>query len=1202
MLVKQIKVCLIPLLLFFTLLPANTWAQVYSGSLTGVIKDPSGAVVPGAQVKLLDVGKGYSFTGQNNEEGRYLLRSIPPGTYNLFVARTGFKTAVEEGIKLDVNQNATINITLELGEQTEQVEVKGETPLLATGDAVTGQVVNRTSINDLPLIGRSVLDLAYLSPGVTPPSTCAGCLQNNFISNGGRNATADVLVDGITTTGIAIGDANVVPFYSPSVDTVEEFKIQQSNFSAEIGFSGATVINMVTRSGTNEFHGSLFEFLRNNVLTANNWFANASGTKMAPRRYNLFGGTVGGPIRKDRTFFFFNFEGLRDRRARTMTAGVPSAAMRRGDFGEICPTGFETSGRCLAPEGQLWDPYSGIYDPNEGGPVRTLFIPFNNLATYQSPGNPKLERTPYQLPAVPGNLIDPVALKIMQFFPLPSRGVGTPDYNRFNNWILASSDSTSRNQWDVKIDHNFSASDRLSAHFALVNVNERAPNCFGNALDPCSVGPGFNHPRLFGLNYTHTFSPTTLLNVTLGFTRYLQNYGGVIRDFPDVDPVQTLGFPSYIKRSGIPAFPYIYISNYVAANGGAGAIGSQGWGGGTNSARNIYHLLTSLSRIQGGHEWKIGWEGRVGRDNEVWPGTPAGLLSFEFNSTSERPWSGGGDSMASFLTGVGVPGGWGTYQIPMWRSTQHFEVAGFVQDNWRVTPNLTLTLGLRYDLETPRTERYNQMSYLDPDAPSPLKVPGFPNLRGGLRFVNSDMRTTHIIDKNNWGPRVGFAYKLRGRFVLRGGYGIFYQHAPSGTGGSTQGFEQETGWVTSYQSDGATPWGRLSDPFPGGPLEPSRGSLGLLTNVGLDVVGPLRTRNFNTTLYEQAWTFGIQRELPGSIVLDASYVGKKGTHLGFGGAGDLNSLGPEITRLSHSEVAQLFEFVPNPFFGIISSGSLSGPEVQRYQLLRPFPQFTTFGSVSLPVANSIYHAFQLRAEKRFSRGLQFLVTYTNAKSIDDASLPNPGSTWLGGSISLQDPNRRDLERSLSQFDIPQTLQFSYVYELPIGRGKSLGTHWNPVLNIILGGWKTTGIWRFSSGFPLGLTLSGGQPLPTYGAQRPNLTGTLERNTGSDFRERYFTNPEVAVNPNPFTIGNAPRVLPNLRAPGTDLANLALFKEIPLGRLREGMRLEYRAEMFNAFNHPVFCGPVTTVGDPNFGKVFSQCQGPREVQMGLKLYW
>ena len=1191
------------------LVTTSAWAQVYSGSITGVVTDPSGAVVPGGKVTLTDIGKGFTFEAITDSVGRYVLRSLPPSTYKLTVEMQGFNTYVRDGIVVDVNQNSTIDVVLKLGAETQTIEIQATAPVLATQDAVTGQELNRTFINDLPLVGRSVFDLAYLSPGIHQVSggVTGGGIANNFISNGGRNATADILIDGVTTTNIEQESGIQIPLYTPSVDAVQEFKVQQSNFSAEIGFSGATVINMVTRSGTNSFHGSAYEFLRNNALTSNDWFNNASGLPLAARRYNLFGATVGGPIRKNRTFFFFDYEGLRDRQAHTLRAGVPSAAERLGDFGELCGYSggtFDASGKCSSPDGQLWDPYSGVYDPDQGGPVRSSFIPFNNMTTYQSSGNPKLNGTPYQLPGRPGNLIDPGAFKMMQFYPLPNLGVGTASYDYLNNWIATASTPNNSNQWDIKIDHSFSEKDRLSVKFSRATGSSREPDCFHNPGDACSNGPGVTRSHVFALSHTHTFNPKTLLNITFGVARtYGLTGAGGLADYPDYDPVKELGLPTYLTRSGVPSTPSIYISDY-ATPGGVNTLGTQPWGYYRNG-NETFHLLASINRIQSRHELKFGWEGRLHRMHMIIPGAPGGVFSYDRTGTTEFPSEGGGDALASFLTGVGGPGAWGQYQVPLAPSTQSFQYAGFMQDNWRVSDRLTLNLGLRYDLNLSRTERYNRMSYFDPNAALPLDVPGLPNLRGGLQFADSKNRTNYGTDFNNLGPRFGFAYRLRDKLVLRGGYGLFYSTTRNGVAGTDTagwtGFSQDTNWFTTYQNDGATPWGRLSDPWPiTGPDLPPGSSLGLLTNLGSGFRVPIRS--VLATPYEQTWSFGIQRELPGSIVIDANYVGKKGTKLYFGGAGNLNYLGPEIETYSPDQISALNEYVPNPFFGIVKTGSLSADSIPASTLRLPFPQFDSPTADEPPIANSIYHAFQLRVEKRFSRGLQFLATYTASKSIDDASITSGDLGWLGGETSLQDPNRRYLERSLSQFDIPQVLQFSYVYELPIGRGKTLGTHWNPWLSGVIGGWKTSGVWRFSKGQPIALGLSSGQSLPTYGNQRPNITATLRRNDGANFLDQYFINPEVVVVPEPFTLGTAPRTLANLRAPGTNLFNLALFKEIPLNRFREGMRLEYRLEAFNAFNHPHFCGPNAVVDSGEFGKITSLCNSPRELQMALKFYW
>ena len=354
----------------------------------------------------------------------------------------------------------------------------------------------------------------------------------------------------------------------------------------------------------------------------------------------------------------------------------------------------------------------------------------------------------------------------------------------------------------------------------------------------------------------------------------------------------------------------------------------------------------------------------------------------------------------------------------------------------------------------------------------------------------------------------------------------------------------------------------------------------------------------------QTWNFGIQREFKGNILADINYVGTKGTHLYFGGAGSINYLGPWVENLNSDQIAQINSLVSNPFYGIITNpaSTLSSPTVALSQLLKPYPQFTGLSGNDPPWANSIYHSLQVRVEKRFSNGLQLLGTYVFSKSIDDSSVACGCTTWLGGATSLQDPNRRYLERSVSQYDIPHVFQFSYVYQFPLGRGKHFGAHMNPVLDAVIGGWQTNGIWRFDDGMPLSLTVSNSRPLPTYGAQRPNLLNTLQRNNGADWLNQYFANPQDVVTPPPFTVGNAPREISTVRAPGTATSALSLFKQFSLGAMREGSLLEFRAEAFNALNHPQFSPPNLVVGSSAFGKVTSQANSPRQMQLALKLYF
>jgi hypothetical protein len=1194
-------------LILFAVLTPTAFPQVYGGSLTGVATDPSNAVIPGAQITLTDEEKGFKYTAKTNPEGRYVLRNLPPGKYTLTVAASGMRTHTQADITLNVGQNAEADAHMEVGGTTETVNIMGTAELLQTQDASTGQTINQKFINDLPLTSRSVFNLVQMAPGVTQAAGGSFGLNAgsvNFISNGGRNSEADIVMDGASQTNQENNSGITTALYTPAVDAVQEFNVQQNAYSADIGFGGTAVINVVTKSGTNKFHGSLFEFLQNSALNANNWFNNLAGVKISPKKQNQFGGTVGGPIFKDKTFFFFDYQGTRARSQGTARSGVPSVAERQGDFGEVCTRNggsFDAAGRCSAAAGQIWDPYSSTYSASAGGAVRSAYVPFNNLATYISPGNPKLNGSPYQLPVKPGNLIDPVAFKMMQYFPLPNLGVGTSSYNYLNNWIGSNGSSSNDNRYDIKLDHRLSDNTQLSGRLSHSWQNSEGVNCFGNIADPCTQGPNDGYAYSAVVNLNHSFSPSLVLSLSYGYVRSFSYTHGVAQDFKDFNPVTTLGLPQYILTSGYVATPNIQLGN------GYQSVSSQNLGSQTYSILvyplDTHDLNASMNKISGKHELKFGYEMRMHRISFLQVGNPEGNFSYTQTGTSQTPsGNSGGDALASLM--VGFAQGGNGYGVDVAVTTQNFAHAWYFQDNWRPTNRLTINAGLRYELTLPRTERFNRMSWLDPNVASPLQVPGLPNLKGGLVFASNSDRNPYNVDPNNFGPRVGIAYRAAGNFVIRTGYGIFFDSvkgAASGTGGGGfSGFNWTTPLLLTYQSDGATPWGRLSNPFPQGIQLPPGNSQGLLTGLGLGISGPIKT--WNNTPYSQTWNFGVQREMKG-VLLDANYVGTKGTHLYFGGAGSLNYLGPWLETASADTITQLNTKVANPFYGIITNpaSSLSSATVTYNQLLKPYPQFSGFSGPDPPMANSIYHALQLRVEKRFAKGLQLLGTYVYSKSIDNSSAACSCTTWLGGATSLQDPNKRYLERSVSQYDIPHVLQFSYVYQLPFGKGKQFGSSWNGWIDSVLGGWQTNGLWRFDDGMPLALSVSTSQALPTYGSQRPNLVGPLTRNDGANWLNQYFANPQNAVTPAPFTVGNAPKDIATARAPGTATTALSLFKQFPT-HIREGSLLEFRAEAFNALNHPQFSPPNLTVGSSAFGKVTGQANSPRQMQLALKLYF
>ena len=790
---------------------------------------------------------------------------------------------------------------------------------------------------------------------------------------------------------------------------------------------------------------------------------------------------------------------------------------------------------CSNPQGQIWDPYSGTYDPTVGGAVRSTFIPYNNMAKYTSPGSPRLDGTPYQLPNTPGDLIDPVAQKMMNLFPMPNIPGGTI----YDNWIASGSSLSVENQFDIKIDQRFSQANLLSAKYSESWSHSTLYNCFGTFIDPCAGGPNQTPAHLFAIDDTHTFSPTLLLDVTFGFTRgseRISAYPPNGAKNPPADPLGALGFPSYLNTQGNTGVPSMFIGGgYFSA--GYTSAGSDPYGN-YKQGQDTGELAVTLTKQLGTQELKFGFDGRLHQMNYLQTNAPNGIFNFGQHGTSQCPGDisiCGGDAMATFM--MGFPSDGGTYEIQDENATENYQYAGYFQDNWRVNDKFTLNLGLRYDVLLPRTERHNRQNWFDPNVASPLQVPGVGALKGGEVFASSRQRTVVDTDWKDWQPRFGFAYQFSPKWVVRGGFGVYYSQSRSGANGvapySTQGFNQYTNLVTTYQNDGATPYLRFSNPYPNGLLRPAGNSLGLLNDVGFGAAGSLR--NEKVTPSEDSWTLGVQRQLPWNVLLDVEYIGKKGNNLYFGGDNQLDILGPEIENYSLDQIAALQTFVNNPFQGYITdpNSPLSQSQVQQFQLNLPYPQFTSVTTDPFPIASSIYHSLQVTAGKNFSNGLQFLVTYVWSKSIDDSSLQDDNTSFLGSSDNgslIMDPNKPYLDRSLSTFDVPQVFQASYVYALPFGRGHRFLSGSSRLVDAFLGGWMTNGIWRISEGRPLTMTLADGTSLPTYGAQRPNITGTPKRNHGHGWINNYFTNPGVFQLPPIYAIGSAPRTIGTVRAP------------------------------------------------------------------------
>jgi hypothetical protein len=1232
--------------LMLAALPLRT--QTFTASVTGTVTDPSGAVVPGANVTMTNVRNGFSFSAITNGAGIYVVLNLNPDTYKLQVTAKGFKSYVRTGITLEVNQAATVNAGLEMGSSVQTVQVSAAPPLLQAQNAEMGQTVTGDMIRQMPLVGRDVQQLISLAPGVVPPPGGSAANDNdyNVSSYGARaNDLLDVTLDGVTTSGPDFERHDQE--FAPNLEDVQEFKIEQNNFSADKSYSGSTIVTMVTRSGTNQFHGGVYEFDRNNAFDSNNFFANESATPIPPLHWNDFGGTIGGPIKRNRAFFFFDFDGTRTSTLSVNSFGVPDKAELAGDFSELCGEAngpapgatFNSQGMCSNPAGQIWDPYSGFLGP-QGYVVRNTIIPFNNMATYQSPGA-DLAGTPLSLPPILGNLINSATQKLMQYFPAPNLGVGTPSYNPYDNFLTSGASVSSAQTFDIKIDYMVNDATRLTGRFSHGWGVSTAASCFDNPASPCGGAPTKTPPYSgqIVLTLSHNFGPNKVLNLTYGFTRGGWVSPGVAASkFPSFNATTDLGMPGYMNDDkGIKGAPYIYGCGPYACPTGE-SIGQQGWII-SDVGRENHDLLGSLDWIVGRHDIRFGGEFRAFRDNSWGPGTPNGVFYFDqFGATNQNP-STGGDFMANLLTSISTDG-WGDFEIDAQPAELSKNFSGYIEDNWRTTSKLTLNIGLRYDFQFPQTDRFNEQNYFNPSVTSPLSGEAPPISSSNWMYTNSSGQTVPMtipipnvtklygadqfpgtnglsrgwypnLYSNEWQPRVGLAYRLGSNTVLRAGAGKFYswyQYGSYGYGIAGDGFMSYTYWLPTYQGNGYTPAGTLDNPFPTGIQFPTNSSLGAMTNIGLGVTGPYVSPGWNVIPSSWNWNFGIQHTLPGNVLLEVNYVGAKGTHLQYGGYVTPDYLPASYAQGTPSQLAdraaQLATYVPNPFYGVITnpSSALSYSYVPAADLEEPFPQYSSMDFVEPPWANSEYDGLEIRAEKRLSKGLEFVGSYVWSKSIDDASVNGGDTTYLGGFTHMRNPSDLELDRGLSEYNMPQVFHLSYIYKLPFGQRMHWGSHWNGVLNAFLGGWETTGIWTFTTGQPLSLSCyTCAYAPPSWYVQQPNLLGRLKRNTGPNWMQDYFSNDaQVLQVPAPYTPGTAPIILPNISAPGTANGDLAMHKNFALSKLREGMTLQLRLETLNGLNHPQFAAPDTSWGSGLFGQIISQINSPRQVQIGAEL--
>ncbi len=1122
-------------------------AQTFYGTLVGAVQDSTGAVIPGASVTATNLGTGEQRNQETEASGLYRFVNLLPGQYRLEARSDGFKQFSQEPITIEVEASIRIDPIMEIGEVTEVVEVVSQTPLLQSQTSSLGQVVESRKVTETPLNGRNVLNLVALAPGVVPqgqsmqsPTGVNIFAWGNYQIGGGQSNQSATTLDGAP---VNIGYANLTALV-PSQDAVQEFKIQTNNLGAEFGRFAGGVINMTTKSGSNQFHGSAYEFLRNRALNSNTFFNNASEIERPPFVQNQWGANVGGPVAKDRIFFFSSYEGYRQRQGRSLLLDSPTPAMQSGDFSEL--------------DVQIYDPLS-----------------FNSNTDM---------RMPFANNMIPSDMQDRSSQALSHLWSSPNQ----PGLNV--NYAANASDGGDNDQLNNRLD--WTASDK---HRVMGRWTWWDNLTFG--VDPYSTGAHIDAgPETFTTNQiviadTYLISPTTILDLRASWLRFRYDRSPASQG---IDLAQ-FAWPSSLVSEIPENFRHIPTpcvegySLFCAQGTGSIIIGRQ---------ENLA-FLPNLTLIRGRHTIKLGGDVRRLTHNYAQSNTPSGIFRFNSRFTADDPYTPvGGWGFASFLMGTGTGGGITT---PGLVAGQMIYRAMYINDQWQVNDRLTLNVGVRWERSGNFSERFDNMTVLSLDSVNPLSSETALDLRGQLGLVNSELRPsrTRMDDRNLFAPRLGIAYRVDDRTVIRTGYGIFW--LPNDVAFAVSPNQDivntiSTPWITTLDG-GETPFRRLNDPFPDGVLlPPGRDAEFLSTLVGgLGIRAPVPNQPLG---YMQQWNFNIQRQLADGTLVDVAYAGSKGTSIPVN-AQTINQLPDQYLSMGTA----LNEQVANPFHGTsIQAGSLSQPTISRGQLLRPYPQFTDVAMAGPTNRSSIYHAFQAKVERRFAGGASLLASYTASKLITDAGTL---TGWLDGleGFSAQGwatgGNNNDLRalRSLAAFDVSQRFVLSYVLDLPFGKGKPLGGNLSGPANMIIGGWGINGVTTVQRGFPIGVT---SQNLSNSfgGGQFPHNNGTSAEKSGDpQTRMTEYFRTDVFSQAPAFTFGNTGRLLPDVRGPGIAQFDFALFKRT---QITEGLGLEFRTEFFNLFNTPTFRHPGTGLNTPQFGVISGTRGVPRLVQFGLRV--
>ncbi|HWQ53601.1 MAG TPA: TonB-dependent receptor [Bryobacteraceae bacterium] len=1124
-------------------------AQSDRGTITGRILDPAGAVVPDARVDAVHQGTKVKYTAASNETGVYTIQQLPVGAYDVTVEAVGFSRYLRRDVEINVAQTVTLNVGLTVGAVDQTVEVTAAAPALETNTSDVGTVVTRAMVMDLPLSVsgnmRNPESFIFLAPGVTGDTT-------NTQINGSQSRAKEVLVDGVGSTSPESGG---VLFTYPSVEAIAEFKLLSSNYSAEYGRTGGGFEIFTTKSGTNGLHGSLFDYLRNDALDARGFFARSTPVN----RQNEFGFALGGPVLipkvydgRNKSFFHVVYSGFRFRQGATNTlTTIPPSAFRTGDFSTLT----DRNNRPVA-----------IYDPNTtrsdgaGGVIREQF-----------PGN-----------IIPQARISAVSSKIVALYP------GTINSSLFNNFLTTGAKTFDRDQLNIKIDHAFSDRSRLSG-FAYIGTQATVtPELLPMPLSPAK-GEDYRS-RWARLTHDYIVSPSVLNHFTLGFTREGQFWATLSADqgWPD-----KLGLKGVLTGKG-DSFPIVTFNNGYNTLGGSEittltdannkSVGSQ--------VNNTWQLSDSVSWIRGNHTFKFGGEARWLQTNGADFFLSQGRFNFNSLETA-LPTAAGrtttGDAFASFLLGAVDTSAMNVLAVVP--GNRYRYLAGYVQDDWKITRTLTLNVGMRYDLFFPRKERFDNMSGFDPN----LANPAAGNRAGAIAFLGEGAGRTGAASfantyYRNFGPRFGFAWSMNERTVVRGGYGIYYApgNATAGLRSSQNfGFGFNASPTPSTTDGGVTPAFNWDSGFPQNFVRPPMISPTVANDQAVNYIGPDDGR----PPYFQNWNVGVQRELPARVMVEANYVGNKGTRLGTNLI-NINELDPKYLSL-----------------GSLLSRPVTSPEAQAAgiavpyagfnksvgQALRPYPQYLAINQRSNPNGNSTYHSLQVKGEKRMSMGLSWLAAYTWSKSLSD------GNIQAGGGPSGQTYYNRALEKSISTDDVPHAVAISFLYELPFGPGKKFFNR-GGVIGKLAGGWTFTGIHQYSAGKPMVLSANNTLPVPSggVGGLRPNVISGVERR--ADFSKfdpatDRLINPAAFALPAAFSFGTAARAYTDLRAFSFLNESWGVVKRTGI---TERVSMTFRAEFFNVFNRVVFAAPAANISAANFGRVSAQANNPRQGQVALKL--